>query len=244
MYAHIGTGNYNPRTARTYTDLGLFTANADVCHDILELFNYLTGFSKHADYRRIMVAPIGLREGILGRIEREIKTHKKKNDGHIAIKVNSLVDPEMIDALYEASEAGVKVDLVVRGICCLRPGIPKQSRNIRVISVVGRLLEHSRVYYFANGGKPEAMIGSADMMRRNLDRRIEVLVPVCDPAQIAYLRDEVVLACFRDNQQAWILKSNGEYRRARRNPGENSFVVQDYLNDLPAARVFTPGKSK
>ncbi|MBX3096532.1 MAG: polyphosphate kinase 1 [Fimbriimonadaceae bacterium] len=237
MYAHIGTGNYNPSTARTYTDLGLFTADPDVCHDILELFNYLTGFSKHADYRKILVAPIDLREGILERIEREIAVHRKSANGHIAIKVNSLVDPEMIDALYEASEAGVRVDLVVRGICCLRPGLPKQSRNIRVVSVVGRLLEHSRVYYFANNGKPEAFIGSADMMRRNLDRRIEVLVPVADQAQIQYLRDEVVLACFRDNQQAWILKPNGEYRRVRRQTGENSFVVQDYLQTRPATRV-------
>lgn len=239
IYCHIGTGNYNPSTARTYTDLGLFTSDPEVGQDLLELFNYLTGFSKHADYRRILVAPIDLREGILERIDREIAIHQQAGGGHIAFKLNSVVDPEMIEALYKASQAGVKVDMVVRGICCLRPGVPGLSENIRVISIVGRLLEHSRVYYFANGSSPEALIGSADMMRRNLDRRIEVLVPVRDPAQIAYLRDEVVMSCFRDNQQAWQLKPNGDYKRVRRKAKEAPFAVQDYLFERPAARVFS-----
>jgi len=237
IYCHIGTGNYNPRTARTYTDLGLLTSDPEVGQDLLELFNYLTGFSKHAEYRRILVAPIDLREGILERIDREIAVHRKTGSGHIAFKLNSVVDPELIEALYKASQAGVKVDLVVRGICCLRPGVAGLSDNIRVVSIVGRFLEHSRVYYFGNGKSPEALIGSADMMRRNLDRRIEVLVPVRDAAQIAYLRDEVVMSCFRDNQQAWQLKPNGEYKRVRRPAKEASFMVQDYLTDRPAARI-------
>ena len=208
-YAHIGTGNYNPVTARQYTDLGLFTCDPDITQDVTELFNYLTGFSKQTKYRKLLVAPHNLREGIIDRIHREIEAFKRTKQGRIFLKLNSLVDPEAIDALYEASAAGLPVDLVVRGICCLKPGVPGLSDNIKVVSIVGRYLEHSRVYYFHNGGTPEALIGSADLMRRNLDRRIEALVPVEDPDLVKYLLQEVLEPCFRDNQKAWALMPDG-----------------------------------
>ncbi len=240
-YAHIGTGNYNPQTARLYTDLGLFTCDPEVCQDITELFNYLTGFSRQSHYRKLLVAPLDLREQIIERIEREVEVYRTTGSGRILFKLNSLVDPEVIDALYDASEAGVEVGLVVRGICCLRPGVRKLSDRIRVVSIVGRFLEHSRVYYFENGGTPEAFIGSADMMRRNLDRRIEVLVPVKDPAQIAYLRDRVLLDSFRDNEKAWELGKNGLYRRVRRGPNDDPFELQRVLVDHPSAGIGAEG---
>lgn len=239
-YAHIGTGNYNPSTAKIYTDLGLFTCDPEICQDISELFNYLTGYSRQVSYRKLLVAPLDLREGIIDRIGREIKTRLETGSGRIAFKLNSLVDTEVIDALYEASQAGVQVDLVVRGICCLRPGVEGLSENIRVRSVVGRFLEHSRVYYFENGGEEEALIGSADMMRRNLDRRIEVLVPVSDPAQIGYLRDEVIGLALEDNFKAWELGPDGSYKRVVKHRGKIR-SSQDEMMALPATRVLPLG---
>lgn len=230
-YAHIGTGNYNPTTARLYTDLGVFTDDEAVCQDISELFNYLTGFSKQTTYRKLLVAPVNLRQSMLERIRRETRL---KREGKIVFKLNALVDPEMIEALYAAAAAGVKIDLIVRGVCCLRPGVPGLSEGIRVISIVGRLLEHSRVYWFGNGGSPEVLIGSADLMRRNLDRRIETLLPIDDPAICTYLKTHVLDVGLRDNVRAWELQSDGTYVRIK--DGEKPFDSQAYLMSRPAAR--------
>lgn len=238
-YAHIGTGNYNPATSRIYTDLGYFTTDQEICQDITELFNYLTGFSKQKEYRKLLVAPLGVREGIIDRIKREIRVCKKTGKGRIIFKLNALVDPELIDALYEASNAGVEVDLLVRGICCLRPGVKGMSSNIRVISIVGRFLEHSRIYWFSNGGREEAYIGSADMMRRNLDRRIEVLVPVEQPKLISYLKETVLETCLKDNTNAWVLRPNGKYVRRKIKSGEKAFQSQAALMKYPAGRLIS-----
>lgn len=239
-YAHIGTGNYNPATARIYTDLGLFTSNPEITQDISELFNYLTGFSRQREYRKLLVAPLNLREGIVERIRREIAMHKRKGGGgHIIFKLNALVDPEVIEALYDASEAGVTVDLIVRGVCCLRPGVPGMSENIRVVSVVGRFLEHSRVYYFQHGEHPDALIGSADMMRRNLDRRIEVLVPVEDPKLIEALRETLDIYLL-DNVKAWLLQPDGSYvRPKKKGPRVNA---QETLIANPLSRKLISAK--
>lgn len=232
LYAHIGTGNYNPSTARMYTDLGLFTMDSACTMDLLQLFNMLTGFSKQTEYKKLLVAPHNLREGIIERIYREIDAHKAGRPAKIQFKLNSLVDPEVIDALYDASEAGVEVDLIVRGICCLQPGIPSQSETIRVVSIVGRFLEHSRIYTFQNGGKPEAFIGSADLMRRNLDRRVEVLAPVSDGNHIKQL-SAIIDLCMRDNQNAWKLLPDGKYQRILPGKNEASFCAQSYLIKHP-----------
>ncbi len=234
QYAHIGTGNYNPTTARQYSDLGLFTVQPEIVQDISELFNYLTGFSKQNRYRKLLVAPINLREGVLELIQAEIASHKKFGNGHIFIKLNSVVDPEAIEALYEASKQGVKVDLIVRGICCLRPGVKGLSENIRVVSIVGRFLEHSRIYYFANGGAPKAYIGSADLMRRNLDRRIEVLAPVEHKPLLDRLR-AIIETCLQDNLQAWDLTSSGDYVRRKPKVGK-SFSAQGCFMQLANQR--------
>lgn len=238
-YAHIGTGNYNPSTARLYTDLGLLTDDAEITQDISELFNFLTGYAKQSDYRKILVAPGNLRQGILDRIQREIDTHRTKGGGRLFFKANSLVDPEMVQALYAASQAGVKVDLIIRGICCLRPGVPGLSENIRVLSIVGRFLEHSRIYYFANGGRPEAWIGSADLMRRNLDRRVEVLTPVEHPAHIHHLLHGILEVYWRDNTNGWDLQPDGQYRRRTAPPGQE-FDSQRYLMTHSATRDALP----
>lgn len=227
-YAHIGTGNYNPSTARLYTDLGLFTCDPDMTQDILNLFNYLTGFSKQREYKKLLVAPFNMREAILGKIRREIEHAKKGQKGKLIFKLNSLVDPEIIDALYEASKAGVEIDLIVRGICCLRPGVKGLSEHIRVISVVGRFLEHSRVLFFENGGNPEAYIGSADLMPRNLDRRVEVFAPIRLQAQIKHLRDEVLKVYLKDETNAWDMAGDGTY--TRRTP-KSGFSAQQTLMD-------------
>jgi polyphosphate kinase len=233
QYAHIGTGNYNPSTARLYTDLGLFTCDEAITQDIAELFNYLTGFSKHRGYRKLLVAPLNLREGILERIYREADIARSGGQGRIVIKVNALVDPEVIDALYEASEAGVSIDLLVRGACSLRCGVPGLSENIRVISVVGRFLEHSRVYYFGRSGQPDVFIGSADCMRRNLDRRVEVLVPVEDPRLIHQIETRVLAPYLKDTVRAWEQNGQGDYRRRE---GER-FDAQAWLTKHPLAKL-------
>ncbi len=234
-YAHVGTGNYNPATARLYTDIGLFTCDAAITQDISELFNYLTGFSKQTKYRKLLVAPLNLREGILERIQREVQL---KKEGRIIFKLNALVDPEVIDALYAASNAGVKIDLIVRGVCCLRPGTAGMSENIRVMSIVGRFLEHSRVYYFGNNGSADVLIGSADAMRRNLDRRIEVLCPVEDPQLVSHLKDRVLDVCLKDNVKAWDLLGDGSYLRRTHKKGEPVFDSQTYFMANPSTREF------
>ena len=211
-YAHIGTGNYNPKTARHYEDLGLLTSNPEITHDLTELFNNLSGFSQQTEYRTLLTAPARLRAGLIERIHREIAHHRAGRDAHIRIKVNSLVDEALIDALYEASIAGVQVDVVVRGICAIRPGVPGLSENIRAVSVLGRFLEHSRVYWFANGGEPEAWIGSADLMHRNLDRRVEVLVRVPTPGHTDRL-GELLAQSADDDTSNWRLTADGEWER-------------------------------
>ncbi len=236
-YAHIGTGNYNPSTARLYTDLGIFTDDEDICRDVSELFNFLTGFSKQSSYRKLLVAPLNVRESIIELIRKEADLCSRTGSGRIIFKLNSLVDPEVIDALYEANEAGVKIDLIVRGICCLRPGVRGLSEKIRVVSIVGRFLEHSRVYYFENQGDPVAYVGSADMMRRNLDRRIEVLAPVEDQQLAMYLRDEVLEPCLKDNTNSWLATKDGTYRRRGRRRGEDLFSVQEYQMSKPATQL-------
>ncbi len=234
-YAHIGTGNYNPLTARFYTDFGFFTDDPDITQDISELFNFLTGFSKQDHYRKLLVAPINLREGIVERIYREIKHFEKTGSGRILFKLNALVDPEVIDALYEASEAGIPIDLIVRGICCLRPGVPGMSSRIRVISIVGRFLEHSRVYYFQNGGKPEALIGSADLMRRNLDRRVEALAPITSPTLVRLLKERAIDPYLKDNRNAWDMSTDGTY--VRRSATGKPWRAQDLLIGNPFSKV-------
>lgn len=237
-YAHIGTGNYNPSTALLYTDLGLFTANEEITQDVAELFNVLTGFSRQREYRKLLVAPAGLREAIIQRIRREAR----HPNGRIILKLNSLVDPDVINALYEASYAGVVIDLIIRGICTLRPGMDELSKNIRVISIVGRFLEHSRVLYFENGGNPEVLIGSSDLMRRNLDRRIEVLVPVTRPHLVAHIRDQVLAKYLLDDTNAWDMQPDGSY--VRRTPGAKPFSVQEYLMAHPTTKLLFPTESE
>ncbi|MFI5385616.1 MAG: polyphosphate kinase 1 [Fimbriimonadales bacterium] len=236
-YAHIGTGNYNPTTALLYTDLGLFTSDEAISQDVAELFNVLTGFSRQRDYRKLLVAPTGLREAVIHRIHREM-THPV---GRIILKLNSLVDPDIINVLYEASDAGVKIDLIVRGICTVRPGIEDLSQNIRVISVVGRFLEHSRALYFENGGNPELLIGSSDLMRRNLDRRIEVLVPIEKPRLIAHVRDQILERYLGDNTNAWEMQPDGSY--VRRVPDGKAFTVQRHFMDHPSTRLLFPNEA-
>lgn len=209
-YVHLGTGNYHPRTARLYTDFGLFSTDEELGADLTDFFNVLTGFAAPSQYRKLIVAPRGMRERFLGMIRREAEHARQGRPARILAKMNSLVDPAIIQALYEASQAGVTVDLIVRGICCLRPGVPAVSERIRVISIVGRFLEHSRAFYFLNGGAEEVYIGSADWMPRNLDRRIEAVCPVADPAHRAQIRDLLDLM-WRDNRQAWDLRPDGSY---------------------------------
>lgn len=211
-YVHIGTGNYNSKTARVYTDIGLFTINPEIAADISDVFNLLTGFSRQRDYRKLLVAPASMKTRFLALIAREAANARSGHPARIIAKMNAIVDPDMIAALYEASRAGVEIDLIVRGICCLRPGLPGVSDRIRVRSIIGRFLEHSRIIYFANGGHENYFIGSADWMPRNLERRVEVLTPVDDPSQQVRLR-ALLDTCLDDNRQAWELQSDGTYRQ-------------------------------
>jgi polyphosphate kinase len=228
-YVHLATGNYNSATARVYEDFGYFTAREDIGSDVSDLFNVLTGFAQQEDYRRLWVAPQNLREAFLGVIEREIAAHQQAGRGRLVFKVNALVDKVIIRALYKASQAGLKVDLIVRGACCLRPGVPGLSENIRVISIVGRFLEHSRVFFFDNGGENEVYLGSADLMERNLDRRVEAVFPVEDPGWAAEIRDELLPAYLRDTVNAWELHADGVYRRIEPVAGEPPFDVQSWM---------------
>jgi len=211
-YAHVGTGNYNPKTARMYEDLALFTANEDICADITDLFNVLTGYSRQTDYRSLLVAPQGLRAGLIERIQREAEHAEAGRPARIRFKTNHLVDEATSDALYRASRAGVQIDLLVRTFCTIRAGVPGLSENIRVRSVLGRFLEHSRIYYFENGGTPEYWIGSADLMHRNLDRRVEVLARVEDRVATEELRATLGIA-FDENTAAWNLQPDGSWIR-------------------------------
>jgi polyphosphate kinase len=234
-YVHIGTGNYHPKTARLYTDFGLFTADPDIGADVAEMFNFLTGYGRPAVYRKVLVSPTTMRGRIVEEIERTVQAHEAGEEARIALKMNSLVDAGCIQALYKASIAGVKVDLNVRGICCLRPGVPGVSENIRVVSIVGRFLEHSRVYAFQRGGETRVLMGSADLMPRNLDSRVELVAPVEDEELKAEMLD-VLERCFADDSNAWELGEDGSWIRdvapegARRN-------VQEELRERHSARA-------
>jgi len=225
-YVHIATGNYNPTASCTYTDLGLFTADEDIGSDATEFFNYLTGYSRQQEYRRLMISPVNLRENLTSLIERETAHAKAGRPAKIIAKLNRLADVNIIQSLYEASAAGVSIDLIVRGICMLRPGVPGLSENIRVRCIVGRFLEHSRIFYFANDGEDELYIGSADWMSRNLNRRVEVVCPVKDSGLRAFLKDEVLQAYIRDNVRARLLRPDGSYERASPVAGEEIFDSQ------------------
>ncbi len=228
-YLHLATGNYNPLTAQEYTDLALFTCDEAMGADATDLFNYLTGYSDKRDYRKFLVAPVNMRAGLRALIEREIELQKRGERGYLAFKLNALQDKEMIDLLYRASQAGVKVDLLVRGLCCLRPGLPGYSENIRVISIVGRFLEHTRIYYFRNGGNEQVLLGSADLMPRNLDRRVEILFPVEDPRLVEQLRDRVLATYLADNVKAREMLPDGSYRRVSPRPGDERVDAQQWL---------------
>jgi len=213
-YVHLATGNYNAVTAHLYTDIGMFTCDEEIGADVTDLFNYLTGYSAKTEYRKLLVAPVSLRARLAALIEREIESHKKVGGGHLIFKANSLVDTQMIQLLYKASQAGVTVDLLIRGICGLRPGVPGVSENIRVISIVGRFLEHSRIYYFRNGGEEEIYLGSADLMPRNINRRVEVLFPLRDSLLVERVRDGILGVYLKDNVKARIMQADGRYVRA------------------------------
>ena len=228
-YVHLATGNYNAGTARVYEDLGLLSARDDLGSDVSELFNALTGYAEQDRYRKLWVAPEHLRLRFVDAIMREVEAHRRSGNGYLAFKVNALVDRTIIRALYAASQAGVTIDLIVRGACCLRPGVPGWSETIRVISVVGRFLEHSRVYAFRNGGEDEIYLGSADLMERNLDRRVEVVFPIEDPALAARIRDDILPAYLRDTVNARQLMPDGTYARIEPAPGEEPFDVQAWL---------------
>jgi polyphosphate kinase len=234
-YVHIGTGNYNPITARIYTDLGLFTSNDQIGADATDLFNHLTGFSRQHEFRRLIVAPKNMRNQVTKFIEREMEHQKEGRPARIIAKINSLTDTKIIRRLYEASQAGVKIDLMVRGVCSLRPGVPGLSENIDVTSIVGRFLEHSRIFYFANGGDEEVYIGSADWMQRNLDRRVEVLVPIEDPRLRKHLKEEVLDIILRDNVKARRLAMNGNYVRVPCPSGNERIDTQSHFMTLYAA---------
>jgi polyphosphate kinase len=234
-YVHIGTGNYHPKTARLYTDFGLFTADEEIGADVAEMFNFLTGYGRPAEYRKVLVSPTTMRDRIIEEIETTVEAHRAGEEARIALKMNSLVDAACIRALYEASRAGVRVDLNVRGICCLRPGVPGVSENIRVISIVGRFLEHSRVYAFQRGESTRVLIGSADLMPRNLDSRVELVAPVEDPGLKAELLD-LLERCFAENANAWQLDAEGVWTRLGPENGQRR-SVQEELRERHAARA-------
>jgi polyphosphate kinase len=233
-YVHIGTGNYNPTTARLYTDLGLFTADPEIGADVAEMFNFLTGYGRPAEYRKVLVSPTTMRQRIVEEIEATVEAHRRGEEARIALKMNALVDAGCIQALYEASRAGVRVDLNVRGICCLRPGVPGVSENVRVLSVVGRFLEHSRIYAFRRGDETRVLTGSADLMPRNLDSRVELVTPIEDESLRADLLD-LLERCFADNVNAWELGSDGVWTRLVP-PPDGRRSVQEELRELHAAR--------
>jgi polyphosphate kinase len=233
-YVHIGTGNYHPKTARLYTDFGLFTCDEDIGNDVADMFNFLTGLGRPSEYRKALIAPRGMREGILEEIDRTIAAHQRGEKAQIRLKMNSLVDRRCIRALYRASQAGVPVHLNVRGICCLRPGVPGTSENITVTSVLGRFLEHSRIYAFDYDGQTRVLIGSADLMPRNLDQRVELITPVEDPTAKADLIDTLERS-LATNVWAWELCADGSWHK--REPGKHPRSVQRELMILHAARA-------
>jgi polyphosphate kinase len=241
-YLHLGTGNYNAGTARVYADLGLLTSRPDLGEEVAEVFNFLTGYSHKSDYETLLVSPVTARQRMVGLIEREIEHARRGEPARLVFKMNQLSDGPMIRCLYRASQAGVEVDLLVRGVCCLRPGVPGVSERIRVISIVGRFLEHSRAYYFRNGGDEEVYLGSADLMPRNLDRRVEVVFPLQNPALRAQVRDGLLAVQLRDTVKARELQPDGNYVRILPAPGEAPFDSQVWfeahgLDEVPPATI-------
>ncbi|MBV9506276.1 MAG: polyphosphate kinase 1 [Acidobacteriia bacterium] len=228
-YVHLSTGNYNAVTAHLYTDIGMLTADEDVAADASDLFNYLTGYSTKSDYRRLLVSPVNLRTRLSDLIEREVRHAQHGRAAKLIFKMNALVDPSMIRALYRASVAGVKIQLLVRGICCLRPGLAGISENIEVTSIVGHFLEHSRIYYFSNGGEEEVYVGSADMMTRNIDHRVEVVAPIREAAMIRHICDDILATYLSDNVKARVMQSNGSYLKRQPKPGELLVNTQEKL---------------
>jgi polyphosphate kinase len=228
-YVHLSTGNYNTLTSQLYTDIALLTCDEAIGEDCTDLFNYLTGYSAKVEYRKLLVAPVNLREQLEQLIRREIEHQKKSGHGRLIFKMNALIDRRMIQLLYEASQAGVRVDLLVRGMCCLRPGIPGISENIRVTSIVGRFLEHSRMFYFHNSGKEEVYLGSADMMPRNLNRRVELVFPVQDPKLVRHLRDELLATYLDEVVKARHMNSDGTYSRDPRHANRRELNSQEWF---------------
>lgn len=246
-YTHVSTGNYNPTTSRLYTDLGLLTSNAEIGEDATDLFNFLTGFSLQKEYKHLLVAPVNLRPRMLKLIEREREHAEAGRESYIAAKVNRLTDLDTVDALYRASQAGVKIDLIVRGSCMLRPGVPGLSQTVHVRSIVGRFLEHSRIFHFANGGEDEVYIGSADWMSRNMDRRVEVVAPVRDKHLKSYLKDIVMPAYLRDNTAARILTAEGTYQKPQIGVSDEPFNSQLFFegrNSAPSSGSVHPLKNR
>jgi polyphosphate kinase len=230
-YVHIGTGNYNAKTSKLYTDVGLFSCRPELGADLTDLFNYLTGYSQQRAYRKLVVSPVNTRESFDRLIQQEINHCQAGKTGRIVAKMNALVDLKMIQNLYRASQAGVSIDLIIRGMCCLRPGVPGVSENIRVVSIIGRFLEHSRIYYFHNGGDATVLIGSADWMARNLDRRVEVITPIDDP-DISNDLQEILGIMLADNRQAWDMQTDGTYKQRRPQPGTEEQSTQQILMDI------------
>ncbi len=235
-YVHIGTGNYNPKTAKLYTDLGLMSCREDLGIDLTDLFNYLTGYSRQQSYKKLLIAPVDLRSRMVQFIQQEAKNAKKGKQSRIIAKMNALVDADIITELYKASQAGVQIDLIIRGICCLRPGIEGLSENINVVSIIGRFLEHSRIFYFHNDGSELFYIGSADWMPRNLDRRVEAVVPIEDPP----LRSELAALlelCLKDNRQAWAMQSDGTYVQIQPKEGEDEISTHNILMEKALSQI-------
>jgi len=235
-YLHLATGNYNAITSQLYEDIGMFTCDETMGQDATDLYNYLTGYSTKQDYTKLMVAPVNLRQKLEELIEREIEHAKNKRKARLILKANSLVDQHLIKLLYKASQNGVKVDLIVRGICCLLPGVKGISENIRVISILGRYLEHSRIYYFHNNGEEEIYLGSADLMPRNLDHRVEIVFPVERTDHIRYLRDHVLETYFRDNVSARIMQPDGTYKHIQPSDKKEVVDIQKWLMENPSGK--------
>jgi polyphosphate kinase len=228
-YIHLATGNYNLFTSHVYEDIGILTCDEAIGADVTDLFNFLTGYSAQTEYRKLLVAPVNLRQKLEALIQREIEHAKKDNKAQLIFKMNAIVDPQMIQLLYKASQAGVKVELFVRGMCCLRPGVKGLSENIRVTSIVGRYLEHSRIYHFYNNGKEEIYLGSADLMDRNLNSRVEVVFPVENPGQVQHLREKILSVYLRDNTRARLMQPDGTYIRMKAKDKDDRVDVQEWL---------------